>query len=176
VGPGRRGVRAGRSTPLITLYTIGFTRSSARSFFTRLEDAGVERVIDVRLSNSGQLAGFAKRADLAYFLERLGGIGYHHELALAPTPELLDAYRTSHDWAAYAKGFARLLRKRRVEDLPGARPRVSCAASTPPSIATAGSPPSISRSTGATRGSSTYSVAAHASIAAAIGSGASSGA
>ena len=118
MGPGRRGVRAGRSTPLITLYTIGFTRSSARSFFTRLEDAGVERVIDVRLSNSGQLAGFAKRDDLAYFLERLGGIGYHHELALAPTPELLDAYRTSHDWAAYAKGFARLLRKRRVEDLP----------------------------------------------------------
>lgn len=118
MGSGRRGVRAGGSTPLITLYTIGFTRSSARSFFTRLEDAGVERVIDVRLSNSGQLAGFAKRDDLAYFLERLGGIGYHHELALAPTPELLDAYRASHDWAAYAKGFARLLRKRRVEDLP----------------------------------------------------------
>lgn len=118
MGPDRRAVRARGSAPLTTLYTIGFTRSSARDFFTRLQDAGVARVIDVRLSNQGQLAGFAKRDDLAYFLDAIAGIGYHHALELAPTPELLDAYRTSRDWPAYAKGFGRLLRARHVERQP----------------------------------------------------------
>ena len=118
MGADRRGVRARRSASLITLYTIGFTRSSARSFFTRLRDAGVKRVIDVRLSNTGQLAGFAKRDDLAYFLATIAKIDYQHELELAPTPELLDAYRVKHDWPGYAKSFERLIRQRHVERLP----------------------------------------------------------
>jgi uncharacterized protein (DUF488 family) len=100
-----------------TLFTIGFTRSSAESFFTRLRTAGVARLIDVRLNNVSQLAGFAKRDDLAYFLAAILGISYQHETALAPTAELLAAYRESHDWPAYARDFADLLRARQIETL-----------------------------------------------------------
>ena len=77
------------------LFTIGFTRSSAEAFFGRLQRAGVRRVIDVRLNNRSQLAGFAKRDDLAWFLRALGGIAYQHDAGLAPTPALLAAYRTA---------------------------------------------------------------------------------
>ena len=55
----------------IKLFTIGFTKTNAENFFTELKDAGVKRVVDVRLNNSSQLAGFAKQADLVYFLRKL---------------------------------------------------------------------------------------------------------
>lgn len=74
-------------------YTIGFTQTSAERFFDRLSEAGVRRVIDIRLHNTNQLAGFAKRDDLAYFLGALANIEYMHELSLAPDEALLDAYR-----------------------------------------------------------------------------------
>ena len=76
----------------IKVFTIGFTRKSARQFFTLLENAGVKRIVDVRLNNISQLAGFAKRDDLQFFLERLG-MGYVHLPILAPTQEMLDAYK-----------------------------------------------------------------------------------
>lgn len=56
------------------VFTIGFTKTSAESFFTRLQKAGVKKVIDVRLHNDSQLAGFAKKDDLRYFLDALCGI------------------------------------------------------------------------------------------------------
>jgi uncharacterized protein (DUF488 family) len=100
----------------MTVYTIGFTRSSAQSFFGRLKDAGAKRVVDVRLHNVSQLAGFAKKDDLRYFLEAICGIGYLHELRLAPEPEMLEAYRKRGGaFAEYEKRFLELLRKRRVE-------------------------------------------------------------
>lgn len=99
------------------LYTIGFTRTSARHFFERLAGAGVRTVVDVRLANASQLAGFAKKDDLAYFAERLVGAGYEHRVELAPTRTLLDGYREgSGGWTAYAEAFVELLRARRVED------------------------------------------------------------
>lgn len=98
------------------LFTAGFTRKSARQFFTLLRESGVQRVLDVRLHNVSQLAGFAKRDDLAYFLEEIAGMGYQHLLELAPTQTLLDRYRKEHGgWEAYARGFKALLRKRRIE-------------------------------------------------------------
>ena len=99
------------------LFTIGFTRKSAQKFFGLLSSSGVERVVDVRLNNVSQLAGFAKRDDLAYFLRRVCGIAYVHLPDLAPTQEMLAAYRKGHkDWNTYETQFLDLMRDRRIED------------------------------------------------------------
>jgi len=101
-------------TPAVA--TIGFTRTSAEGFFLRLIEAGVRKVIDVRLHNSSQLAGFAKAGDLGYFLKAIGGIDYAHEPLLAPTEALLRAYRTEKGgWAAYEERFLALMAVRRIE-------------------------------------------------------------
>lgn len=98
------------------VYTIGFTRRSAAAFFGALRDAGIRCLLDVRLNNTSQLAGFAKRDDLAYFLHELCGAEYVHEPLLAPTRELLDAYRkTRGSWEQYAEQFLALLAEREVE-------------------------------------------------------------
>lgn len=102
----------------MNVFTIGFTKSSAESFFTRLDKAGVKRVIDVRLNNVSQLAGFAKRDDLRYFLKTICGIEYAHRSELAPTQELLDAYKKRKgQWSDYEERFLELMRTRRVEEL-----------------------------------------------------------
>lgn len=101
----------------LNLYTIGFTKKSARQFFTKLKCAGVKRVIDVRLNNVSQLAGFAKKDDLEFFLGAIDGIGYLHLTALAPTAEMLDAYKKRKgDWSVYAEQFLALMRERRIEE------------------------------------------------------------
>jgi uncharacterized protein (DUF488 family) len=97
--------------------TIGFTKTTAESFFRRLQMAGVTKVVDVRLNNVSQLAGFAKRDDLRYFLQAICGIGYVHEPAFAPTQEMLDAYKKQRgDWSEYEKRFLALMEKRRIEE------------------------------------------------------------
>lgn len=93
--------------------TIGFARHSAEEFFTALDDAGVGRLLDVRLSNRSQLAGFSKRDDLAFFLRGLCGVAYEHRLDLAPTAPLLAAYRKGEvPWTEYAEAFTALLIER----------------------------------------------------------------
>jgi uncharacterized protein (DUF488 family) len=100
----------------IELFTIGFTRKTARAFFTSLKDAGVRRVVDVRLNNNSQLAGFSKKEDLAYFLREIGGIEYVHLPELAPTQDILDAYKKHKgDWGIYEKQFLDLMARRQVE-------------------------------------------------------------
>ena len=82
-----------------------------------MKDAGIERLLDVRLNNASQLAGFARRADLQFFLKELCGAEYLQEPRLAPTREILDAYRKgSGGWPAYERDFLKLLRERRVEE------------------------------------------------------------
>lgn len=96
--------------------TIGFTKKSARRFFGLLRESGVERIVDVRLNNRSQLAGFAKKDDLAWFARELCGIDYVHAPSLAPTKDLLGDYRQGRiDWAAYETRFRRLMRERRIE-------------------------------------------------------------
>lgn len=105
----------------MTLFSIGFTQTTAEHFFTRLKNAGVERVIDVRLHNVSQLAGFAKKEDLRYFLQAIGGIAYEHWPELAPSAELLERYRKRNhrgSWQAYASGFRELMQERAIERLP----------------------------------------------------------
>jgi uncharacterized protein (DUF488 family) len=100
------------------IFTIGFTKTSAESFFTRIQKAGVQKLIDVRLNNISQLAGFAKKNDLRYFLKTICGIEYAHRPELAPTQEMLDAYKKeSGQWADYEKRFLELMASRRVEQI-----------------------------------------------------------
>ena len=100
-----------------TVVTIGFTRTTAEGFFRRLIDAGVRKVVDVRLHNSSQLAGFAKAGDLGYFLTAIGGIDYAHEPLLAPTDAMLKTYRKEKGgWAAYKERFLALMVERRIEE------------------------------------------------------------
>ena len=97
--------------------TIGFTKKPARRFFDLLRASGVNRVVDVRLNNGSQLAGFAKKEDLAFFLGELCGMEYVHLPVLAPTKELLDDYRKRRcDWVAYEDRFIALMRDRRIEE------------------------------------------------------------
>lgn len=97
------------------LFTIGFTHKSAEQFFTSLHSAGVKRVLDIRLNNTSQLAGFSKRDDLRYFLNAFCGIDYTQLPELAPTQDILDRYKKKlEDWPAYEKNFLSLLDERNV--------------------------------------------------------------
>ena len=81
-----------------------------------MKDAGIKRLLDVRLNNASQLAGFARRADLPYFLEKLCGAEYVYEAMLAPTREILNAYREGGGWPCYREDFLKLMRERRIEE------------------------------------------------------------
>ena len=98
------------------IYTIGFTKKNAQKFET-LRKSGTKRVVDVRLNNVSQLAGFAKRDDLAYFLDQVCKIQYVHLPDLAPTQDMLDEYKKKGgDWDTYEKRFRDLMEKRRIEE------------------------------------------------------------
>jgi len=98
------------------IFTIGFTKKSAESFFTKLQRAGVKRLIDVRLNNVSQLAGFAKRDDLRYFVRTICGIDYLHLPQLAPTQEILDEYKKNKgSWDVYERQFLSLMAERQIE-------------------------------------------------------------
>jgi uncharacterized protein (DUF488 family) len=97
-----------------TIFTIGHTQKSLERFIRLLQDAGVDAVIDIRLRNTSQLTGFAKRDDLAFILREGFGIEYHHYPQLAPTGEILDAYKADSDWSAYEREFRLLLAERDV--------------------------------------------------------------
>ncbi len=100
-----------------TVSTIGFTKTTAEGFFERLSNAGVKKVVDVRLHNTSQLAGFAKADDLAYFLKKIGGIQYVHQPLLAPTDPMLKAYKKEKgDWGEYEKRFLALMSERQIEN------------------------------------------------------------
>jgi len=100
----------------INVSTIGFTKSNAENFFERLVNAGVKKVVDVRLHNTSQLAGFAKADDLSYFLKRIGNIQYIHQPLLAPTDNILKAYKKDKgDWSVYQDRFLTLMAERKIE-------------------------------------------------------------
>lgn len=102
------------------IYTIGFTKKPAAEFFRLLKEAGVRRLIDVRLNNVSQLAGFAKRDDLTYFLRELCDADYVHEPLLAPEAEMLKSYRSGElPWETYEELFLNLMKVRRVESAVG---------------------------------------------------------
>ena len=98
------------------VYTIGFTQKNAREFFGRLKEAGIRRLVDIRLHNASQLAGFTKKDDLRFFLEEVCGAEYVHEPLLAPTQTILDDYKKRKgSWQDYETQFLRLMEERRIE-------------------------------------------------------------
>lgn len=101
-----------------TVFTIGFTKKNARTFFELLKQAGVKRLIDIRLNNESQLAGFTKKDDLGYFLKEIANIEYSHRPEFAPTKDILDNYKKKKiTWADYEQSFLSLLKERQVENL-----------------------------------------------------------
>lgn len=96
--------------------TIGFTKKSAEEFFQLIRQSGAQRIVDVRLRSGSQLAGFAKKNDIAWFARELCNIDYVHMPTLAPSKELLDDYRKNGmPWETYETRFLDLMRSRRVE-------------------------------------------------------------
>jgi len=101
----------------LEVYSIGFTKKKAEQFFGLLKGAGIRRLLDVRLNNVSQLAGFAKRNDLQYFLREICDAEYVHEPMLAPTKEMLDDYKKRNgNWEEYEGKFLSLLTERRIEE------------------------------------------------------------
>ena len=100
----------------VKLYTIGFTKKNAKTFFSKLRDAGITKLIDIRLNNVSQLAGFAKRDDLRFFLTELCDCEYKHIPDWAPTREILDSYKKKQiDWNEYVRRFTNLIKERKIE-------------------------------------------------------------
>jgi uncharacterized protein (DUF488 family) len=99
---------------VVKIYTIGFTKKSAERFFELLKDNQISRLIDIRLKPGGQLAGFAKQGDLTYFLRELIDCEYHHFEFLAPSDDILTAYRQDKDWQRYEQQFEALMDERDV--------------------------------------------------------------
>ncbi|MGH2558217.1 MAG: DUF488 family protein [Thermomicrobiales bacterium] len=98
------------------IFTIGFTRKPAERFFELIRTNGVHRLVDIRLHPDGQLAGFAKRSDLPYFLRELAACDYEHCPILAPAPEILTDYRKDHSWDRYVERFEALMDERQIPD------------------------------------------------------------
>lgn len=98
------------------IYTIGFTKKNAEQFFGKLKQAGLTRIIDTRLNNVSQLAGFTKKDDLRFFAKEILGVDYVHIPSLAPTKDILDEYKKNGgNWSAYEKKFNELIGGRRIE-------------------------------------------------------------
>lgn len=98
------------------LFTIGFTKKNAEHFFSLLKDSKASCLVDIRLNNVSQLAGFAKKRDLEFFARELCGMSYNHELLLAPTKDFLDSYKRGNwSWEEYESRYLALLSERRVE-------------------------------------------------------------
>lgn len=99
------------------IFTLGFTKKNAEQFFDRLKQPGLLRVVDIRLNNSSQLAGFTKKDDIKYFLRKLCEIDYVYLPELAPTKEILNEYKNNGgDWVAYEHQFLKLMQERGVAE------------------------------------------------------------
>lgn len=102
--------------PEVQLFTIGFTRKPAEKFFALLRSSGAKRIVDVRLNNVSQLAGFAKRDDLKFFAREICDMDYVHVPELAPTKDILDAFKKGRgEWNMYVDLFLQLMEERKVE-------------------------------------------------------------
>ncbi|HEY2823450.1 MAG TPA: DUF488 domain-containing protein [Candidatus Acidoferrum sp.] len=99
------------------IYSIGFTQKTAAQFFSLLQQHGIRRLLDVRLNNVSQLAGFAKRDDLKFFLHEICNADYIHDPTLAPTQEMLDRYKKEKTtpWSEYESAFLALITQRKIE-------------------------------------------------------------
>lgn len=99
------------------IFTIGFTKKDAKTFFELLQKNKIDLLLDIRLNNVSQLAGFAKGNDLGYFINEILNAKYIHDTRFAPTKELLDSYRDKNiNWLEYEKEFNKIIEDRRIVD------------------------------------------------------------
>lgn len=109
------------------IFTIGFTGKTAEHFFSLVSKSGANKVLDIRLNKSSQLAGFAKDQDLGFFLLKLSGVEYEAMPTLAPSKDLLDAYRSRKiDWATFEKGYIELIQDRKIFEVTDKTLFVDC--------------------------------------------------
>jgi uncharacterized protein (DUF488 family) len=101
---------------MMKIYTIGFTKKSAETFFKLLKDHDIHCLVDIRLKPDGQLSGFAKKNDLKFFLRKLNDCDYVHLPRLAPAEEILSAYRKDHNWGKYEIAFESLMDQRGIPE------------------------------------------------------------
>jgi len=102
---------------MIKIFTIGFTKKKAKYFFDLLKSHDVRSILDVRLNNVSQLAGFSKKDDLEYFAKQLCDASYNHVKELAPTKDILDDYKKKRtSWQTYERQFNELLAERKIEE------------------------------------------------------------
>jgi len=100
------------------LHTIGFTKKTAEEFFNCLQKAGVRRIVDIRLNNTSQIAGFAKSRDLKYFLHAIVGIDYVHITDFAPTQDIIDNYKKRKgSWIEFESKFKDLMANRKIDEI-----------------------------------------------------------
>ena len=98
------------------VFTMGFTKKDAKCFFNLIRKNKIELLIDIRLNNSSQLAGFTKGSDLEFFLKELCDCAYSHEEFYAPTKDILSEYQKKViSWDEYVEKFSDLLLKREIE-------------------------------------------------------------
>jgi len=103
---------------VMQIYTMGFTQKTAEQFFEKIKQNGIQIVIDVRLNNQSQLAGFTKGKDLVYFLKVICNCLYEHEIKFAPTKEILSAYKKGDiNWKEYEFKFDGLIKTRKIVDI-----------------------------------------------------------
>lgn len=102
----------------MNIFTIGFAQKSAEDFFKLLTENKVECLVDIRLYNASQLAGFTKHRDLEFFLKSIGNIDYVHNILFAPTKWLLDSYKAGKiSWADYEVKYNQMISQRKVENI-----------------------------------------------------------
>lgn len=102
----------------VMIFTIGFAKKNAKQFFNALQHAGIKRIVDIRLNNVSQLAGFTKKDDLAFFLNTIASIEYEHRPEMAPTKELLNDYKKKKlSWSEYEKRFSSIMIERKIENI-----------------------------------------------------------
>ncbi|MDD6941416.1 MAG: DUF488 domain-containing protein [Bacilli bacterium] len=100
------------------IFTIGFTQKTAKDFFSKIKNNNIELLLDIRLNNTSQLAGFAKGKDLEYFLKEICSCEYVHDIAFSPTKELLDNYRAKKIiWNEYENIFSEIMDKRHLSEI-----------------------------------------------------------
>lgn len=102
---------------MIKVYTIGFTKKTAKQFFSILTENNIDTVVDVRLNNLSQLAGFSKYPDVEFFLDKICSIGYKHDLHFAPKDSTLTRYKKKQiSWDEYEKEFAQTMLDRNITE------------------------------------------------------------
>lgn len=98
------------------IFTIGFTKKTAVQFFSLLDRPDLKSVVDIRLNNNSQLAGFTKTSDLRFFLRKVIDKDYTYIPELAPTNDMLKKFRESNtNWSDYERDFLALMKERQVE-------------------------------------------------------------